>query len=639
MSKMMKLQEKKCGDSWSSKMKGKMTVSHAKFQYYRHNYCLVCMTGLLGCRWHRYQQSTRDNRKRDMFWFSVFTLTFLFVTFLFYFWLISEDGYSNMEWYMFKYLQVWIPWYKIMLALSCTVFTYFLLIMILYLCHIGHGHQIFIHLAHLVFILLVLAACVVVTILIDKLWDGQFTAIYLSLQMYGPFLHIGVVVIMTSLMWFVSHSWYKLSNKWWQLFWLVVMVGGMVGLYIAPLYIHCPCVSSSPSLPPKPKLFAHRGAEAIAPENTVIAFQKALKYGAFGLESDVRISYDGVPFIHHDSTFLRTTNVRDVFPDRAKDDVSLFNISDVQQLNAGNWFFEHDPFGTADSVAEHDRARYRNQSIPLLQDLMSLSEASDTAVMFDVRQPPEASPFHHNYSQHVIEVLLASNLTLSRVYWLVTEEDTANATGGTDMVPVRAGSPSISQLTQLNISHINVGYHDITTSRIQSYKQHNISSNIYVVDAAWFYSYFWCAGVTSITTRRIDQLADLRDPTWTLMDSSYLIMWVSVDVLSAVIVIIIFVVQRIRLFGMSFSPESVSLTSARRARNYRSRTMKEKLLREGVIDPMDDPEGQGSGVVNHPAAYSMSSLPASSSFSSPFSSPPGAAASAATAPDQKYEVE
>ena len=44
-------------------MKGKMTVSQAKFQYYRHNYCLVCMTGLLGCRWHRYQQSTRDNRK------------------------------------------------------------------------------------------------------------------------------------------------------------------------------------------------------------------------------------------------------------------------------------------------------------------------------------------------------------------------------------------------------------------------------------------------------------------------------------------------------------------------------------------------------------------------------------------------
>lgn len=40
-----------------------MTVSHARFQYYQQNYCLVLMSGLFGCRWHRYQQSTRNNRK------------------------------------------------------------------------------------------------------------------------------------------------------------------------------------------------------------------------------------------------------------------------------------------------------------------------------------------------------------------------------------------------------------------------------------------------------------------------------------------------------------------------------------------------------------------------------------------------
>jgi hypothetical protein len=40
--------------------------------------------------------------------------------------------------------------------------------------------------------------------------------------------------------------------------------------------------------------------------------------------------------------------------------------------------------------------------------------------------------------------------------------------------------------------------------------------------------------------------------------------------------------------------------------------MKEKLLREGIIDPVDDPDNPSSpGVLNHPAAYSMSSLPPS----------------------------
>ncbi|XP_076453994.1 glycerophosphodiester phosphodiesterase domain-containing protein 5-like [Babylonia areolata] len=618
-------------------MKGKMTVSHAKFQYYRHNYCLVCMTGLLGCRWHRYQQSTRDNRKRDMLWFTLFTLIFLFIIFYFYFWLISEEGYNEMEWYMFKRLKVWLPWYSILLPLTCTVFGYFLLIMVLYLCHIGHGHQLYIHIVHLVFMLLSLAGCIVMTILLNQLWNTQFHAVFLSLQMFGPFLHIGVVVIMTALMWFISHSWYKLSSRLLQLVWLVVVLGGMIGLYISPLYIHCPCITSSASMPPKPRLFAHRGAEGVAPENTVAAFREAVKFGVFGLESDVRISFDGEPFIYHDDTFLRTTNVKEVFPDRAGQDVSLFNISEIKRLNAGNWFFEQDPFRTADSVPDRDQEIYRNQSVPLLTELLDISAANDTMVMFDVRQPVEASPFHKNATQQVVQTLLSySNLTswkLSKLYWLVREEDQAGSPPGA--VQVYAGAPPVSLLEQLNMSTVNVGFDKVDADRIQAYIRSNISSNIYVVDTPWFFSYFWCLGASSITTRRIEQLAGLQDPVWSLTDSSYLIMWVAVDILSAVIIIIIFVVQRIRLFGTSFSPESVSLTSARRARNYRSRTMKEKLLREGIIDPVDDPEGPGAGVVNHPAAYSMSSLPASASFSGVS----GIHITPVTQPNQKYEVE
>lgn len=46
--------------------------------------------------------------------------------------------------------------------------------------------------------------------------------------------------------------------------------------------------------------FAHRGARAHAPENTIEAFALALKLGATGLESDVWITADGVPVLDHD---------------------------------------------------------------------------------------------------------------------------------------------------------------------------------------------------------------------------------------------------------------------------------------------------------------------------------------------------
>lgn len=64
-----------------------------------------------------------------------------------------------------------------------------------------------------------------------------------------------------------------------------------------------------------PITFAHRGARAHAPENTIEAFHLALKLGASGLESDVWITADGVPVLDHDGAFgplLRRRKIRDL---------------------------------------------------------------------------------------------------------------------------------------------------------------------------------------------------------------------------------------------------------------------------------------------------------------------------------------
>ena len=49
----------------------------------------------------------------------------------------------------------------------------------------------------------------------------------------------------------------------------------------------------------RPIGFAHRGARADAPENTLAAFRLALELGANGLETDVWLTADGVPVLHH----------------------------------------------------------------------------------------------------------------------------------------------------------------------------------------------------------------------------------------------------------------------------------------------------------------------------------------------------
>jgi glycerophosphoryl diester phosphodiesterase len=57
-----------------------------------------------------------------------------------------------------------------------------------------------------------------------------------------------------------------------------------------------------------PLVYAHRGGAKLRPENTLLAFDHGLSFGADGLELDVRLSRDGVVVVHHDETLDRTTN-------------------------------------------------------------------------------------------------------------------------------------------------------------------------------------------------------------------------------------------------------------------------------------------------------------------------------------------
>lgn len=77
---------------------------------------------------------------------------------------------------------------------------------------------------------------------------------------------------------------------------------------------------------------AHRGFSAIAPENTLIAFEAARQAGADSLEFDLRLSLDGVPVVIHDETLDRTTAT----PGR----VSQTPWEHLQRLDAGAWLNE-----------------------------------------------------------------------------------------------------------------------------------------------------------------------------------------------------------------------------------------------------------------------------------------------------------
>ncbi len=77
---------------------------------------------------------------------------------------------------------------------------------------------------------------------------------------------------------------------------------------------------------------AHRGARQAAPENTLPAFERAMKMGAHGVELDVQRSSDGQLFVFHDTLLDHLTNGEGIATD--------LSLAALRELDAGSHFGE-----------------------------------------------------------------------------------------------------------------------------------------------------------------------------------------------------------------------------------------------------------------------------------------------------------
>jgi glycerophosphoryl diester phosphodiesterase len=94
-----------------------------------------------------------------------------------------------------------------------------------------------------------------------------------------------------------------------------------------------------PSLLDRPLAFAHRGARAHAPENTLEAFSLALKLGATGLESDVWLTADGVPVLDHDGLIKQGRKRRPIGEvPRSELPIHIPSLTDLMEAHPENAF-------------------------------------------------------------------------------------------------------------------------------------------------------------------------------------------------------------------------------------------------------------------------------------------------------------
>src|SRR5512146_2902913 len=138
---------------------------------------------------------------------------------------------------------------------------------------------------------------------------------------------------------------------------------------------------------PKPLNIAHRGARSLAPENTLTAARLGLEIGADLWELDVAVTSDEELVILHDDTLERTSNVQQVFPERAPWAVHTFSLAELRQLDFGSWFNQKDPFGqvAAGKVTPAMQASYAGLPIPTLRDALVFTRDADWRVNVEIK--------------------------------------------------------------------------------------------------------------------------------------------------------------------------------------------------------------------------------------------------------------
>ncbi|KAI4815234.1 hypothetical protein KUCAC02_005387, partial [Chaenocephalus aceratus] len=321
---------------------GKLKVVRRQLlQRYEHQPFVSCLAGLYGCQWRRYQRARAQPgecccSKVECGSFGLLILTF-FLSFLFlYFWSEAQNDYFNFDWFNFGTLGFWFPWSLVLLVIAAALFTYIALLLVLAVCLLSEGQRLYLHWSHKTGIVVALAFSVTATAILSDLWSKEWKTLLLSLQVTAPFLHMAAVSLMAILSWPIALHFFRMNKKVRQVAALALYLSVLFSLYLVPLGMYSPCIKEAGTLGPAPTLIGHRGAPMLAPENTMMSFEKAVEAGGEGLETDVTISYDGVPFLMHDFTLKRTTDVAEVFPNRTHLDASMFTWAELQQLNAGN---------------------------------------------------------------------------------------------------------------------------------------------------------------------------------------------------------------------------------------------------------------------------------------------------------------
>jgi len=402
------------------------------------------------------------------------------------------------------------------------------------------------HIIHKILpIILIIIYNLLIMVLLDLL-EEYANVIFQSIEFYSFFIFLGIDTVLIMLLYPIlkiipqlkgslSNKFIKADRK--RILILTCIIGGYMITYAVP-FIIIPSNVLYYDLPPKPELIAHRGASHLAPENTLEAGEAALTYDlVVGWEVDIQISYDGVPFLMHDDTLTRTTNISEHFPNRKHDKAYTFNISELRELDAGSWFVDNDPFGVIASgiISKASAEAFRGIKIPMFEEVLNFTRENGYLLDFDADRPPEGHPYHDDFYEILLNMTIESGMDLSKVMiptgnsgWLEMLNSSAPE--------IRLGWPGSPlglefQTSTTNYTYINTG-DGYSNEEYRALRTADIDIMVWTIESVERFYQLWCLGVDWVKTNSPYKFNDLESNFLAFPIVPYITIWIAICIIA-----------------------------------------------------------------------------------------------------------
>lgn len=229
-------------------------------------------------------------------------------------------------------------------------------------------------------------------------------------------------------------------------------------------------------------IFAHRGASAITPENTMAAFKKAVEAGATWIETDVDVLKDGTPILIHDSSLDRTTNRSGSYYD--------LTVSDLDDIDAGSWF----------------SPEYAGERIPTLAELVAFMNETGLNANIEIKSNEAGAQMSLQLVDAILKELEALDgpqviiSSFNHVLLKIFKDKAPQHSVGALFVAENLWDDWKSILELVGADYIHPDDSTLTRAQVQAFREAGYGVNVWTVNSPARANELFNWGVTGVFT-------------------------------------------------------------------------------------------------------------------------------------------